>query len=111
MKPHVAIVAASLDIIGGQGVQAKSLMDALARDGYPVSLVPINPEFPTPLQGVRKIPYARTAINQARYLPSLARLASVDVVHVFSASYWSFLLAPLPAMAAIWPACRRAAAC
>jgi glycosyltransferase involved in cell wall biosynthesis len=99
MQPHVAIVAASLDIIGGQGVQAQSLMDALARDGYPVSFVPINPVFPPPLHCVRNVRYARTVINQLLYLPSLARLASADVVHVFSASYWSFLLAPLPAMA------------
>jgi glycosyltransferase involved in cell wall biosynthesis len=28
----------------------------------------------------------------------LGRLAGYDVVHVFSASYWSFLLAPFPAM-------------
>jgi glycosyltransferase involved in cell wall biosynthesis len=33
------------------------------------------------------------------YLPGLAHLASADVVHVFSASYWSFLIAPVPAMA------------
>ncbi len=44
--------------------------------------------------------YVRTCANQMLYLPSLARLASVDVVHVFSASYWSFLLAPVPAMIA-----------
>jgi len=31
-------------------------------------------------------------------VPGLARLAGVDVAHVFSASYASFLLAPLPAM-------------
>ena len=34
------------------------------------------------------------------YLPSLARLAACDVAHVFSASYASFLLAPMPAMLA-----------
>jgi glycosyltransferase involved in cell wall biosynthesis len=42
----------------------------------------------------------RTLLNQALYLPSLARLRDADVVHVFSASYWSFLLAPAPAMLA-----------
>jgi glycosyltransferase involved in cell wall biosynthesis len=40
----------------------------------------------------------RTVVNQALYLPRLARLRRADVVHVFSASYWSFLLAPVPAM-------------
>ena len=32
------------------------------------------------------------------YVPSLARLWDADVVHIFSGSYWSFLLAPVPAM-------------
>ena len=47
---------------------------------------------------MRRVPYLRTLLNQALYLPSLVRLASADVVHVFSASFWSFLLAPVPAM-------------
>ena len=69
-----------------------------ARDGYPVTFVPINPRFPAALRWVRRVPYLRTLLNQALYLPSLVALARADVVHVFSASYWSFLLAPVPAM-------------
>jgi hypothetical protein len=98
-KPRVAVVAASLDILGGQGVQASRLVDALARDGYAATFLPINPRFPSRMRRVRDVPYLRTSVNQMLYLPSLARLASVDIVHVFSASYWSFLLAPVPAMA------------
>jgi L-malate glycosyltransferase len=98
-KPRVAVVAASLDILGGQGVQADRLVDALARDGYDVTFVPINPRFPSGIRSLRQIRFVRTSVNQLLYLPSLMRLASVDIVHVFSASYWSFLLAPLPAMA------------
>jgi glycosyltransferase involved in cell wall biosynthesis len=37
-------------------------------------------------------------VNEALYIPTLARLRRADVVHVFSASYWSFLLAPAPAL-------------
>jgi glycosyltransferase involved in cell wall biosynthesis len=45
------------------------------------------------------IKYLRTAITQAVYWPSLLRqLRKADVVHVFSASYFSFFLAPLPAV-------------
>jgi glycosyltransferase involved in cell wall biosynthesis len=99
-KPRVAIVAASLDILGGQGVQARSLVESLRADGYPVSFLPINPRFPKGLRRLHDVKYARTLVNQLMYLPGLARLASADVVHVFSASYWSFLLAPAPAMAA-----------
>jgi L-malate glycosyltransferase len=92
-------VAASLDILGGQGVQAHRLVAGLARDGYTVTFVPINPRFPSVIRSLHGIRFVRTSINQLLYLPSLIRLASADIVHVFSASYWSFLLAPLPAMA------------
>jgi glycosyltransferase involved in cell wall biosynthesis len=96
----VAVVAASLDILGGQGVQADRLVDALAGDGYDVTFVPINPRFPSGIESLRKVRFVRTSINQLLYLPSLMRLSSVDIVHAFSASYWSFLLAPVPAMVA-----------
>jgi L-malate glycosyltransferase len=98
-NPHVAIVAASLDILGGQGVQARILVDALRADGNHVAFIPINPRFPRPLARLRRYPGVRTAVNQCLYVPGLARLAVTDVAHVFSASYASFLLAPLPAMA------------
>ena len=97
--PRVAIVAASLDILGGQGVQALSLLEALRADGQPVTFLPINPRFPRGLGGLRRLPGVRTVVNQSLYLPGLARLANVDVAHIFSASYASFLLAPAPAMA------------
>ncbi|HET9359769.1 MAG TPA: glycosyltransferase family 4 protein [Vicinamibacterales bacterium] len=97
-RPHVAIVAASLEILGGQGVQAHGLVGGLRQDGHSVRFIPINPRFPTGLQWARRLRYLRTIVNQALYLPSLARLAGSDVVHVFSASYLSFLLAPVPAM-------------
>jgi glycosyltransferase involved in cell wall biosynthesis len=98
--PRVAIVATSLDVLGGQGVQARSLVEALDSDGRPVTFLPINPAFPAGLGWLRRVRYLRTLANQALYLPGLARLAAADVAHVFSASYMSFLLAPLPAMAA-----------
>ena len=99
-RPRIALVAASLDILGGQGVQARALVEALRGDGYGVTFVPINPRFPRGLGWLRRIPYARTLVNQVLYVPSLVRLARADVVHVFSASFWSFLLAPVPAMLA-----------
>jgi glycosyltransferase involved in cell wall biosynthesis len=97
-KPRIALVAASLDILGGQGVQAASLVESLTADGYDVMFVPINATFPRGLRWMRRIPGLRTLVNQNLYVPSLIRLDAADVVHVFSASYWSFLLAPVPAM-------------
>jgi len=98
--PRVTLVAASLEILGGQGVQAQALLEELRREGYPVCFLPVNPAFPAPLRWLRRVPYARTLLNQILYLPSLIALRRTDVAHVFSASYWSFLLAPAPALVA-----------
>lgn len=99
-RPRITIVAASLDILGGHGVQARALIEGLRHDGYQVSFVPINPRFPLGLRWLRRFPYVRTLINQLLYVPSLLRFRHADVIHVFSASYWSFLLAPVPAIVA-----------
>ena len=96
--PRVALVAASREIVGGHYVQVEALERALTADGYAVTFVPINPPPPSALAWVRRIPGVRTAVTQALYWPSLAQLRHVDVVHVFAASYWSFLLSPVPAI-------------
>jgi glycosyltransferase involved in cell wall biosynthesis len=98
--PHITVVVASLDILGGQSIQARSLMDGLRDSGYAVDLLPMNPRFPKGLGWLRRLPYVRTVLNQILYLPSLVALRKSDVAHVFSASYWSFLLAPVPALLA-----------
>ena len=97
---RVAVVAANLDILGGQGVQAQALVHSLCDDGVDATLVPINPRFPIGMRWMRQLPYARTVVNELLYVPGLSRLAMYDVAHVFSASYTSFLLAPVPAMLA-----------
>ncbi|HSN18142.1 MAG TPA: glycosyltransferase family 4 protein [Gammaproteobacteria bacterium] len=96
--PRVMLVAAGLEILGGQGIQAKALAEGLREEGYAVSFLPVNPEFPRGFRWLRRMRYVRTVFNQLFYLPSLIKLRRSDVVHVFSASYWSFLLAPTPAL-------------
>lgn len=100
VRCRVTMVAASLEILGGQGVQAFSLLERLQSEGHEVHFLPINPAFPAWLRALKRVPYLRTLVNQLLYLPSLCRLRHADTVHVFSASYWSFLLAPVPAMLA-----------
>jgi glycosyltransferase involved in cell wall biosynthesis len=96
---RVAVVAASLDILGGQGIQARALCDRLRDDGHDVVFVPVNPRLPPGLGVVRRFRGVRTIVNQLLFLPTLLRLWHADAVHVFSASYWSFLLGPAPAVA------------
>jgi glycosyltransferase involved in cell wall biosynthesis len=97
---RVAIVAASLRFVGGQAVQAKYLLDRWRHDPeIEVSFVPIDPVPTPPVDRLLRVKYARTVVTQLWYWPLLfRRLRHVDVVHVFSASYASFLLSPLPAI-------------
>jgi glycosyltransferase involved in cell wall biosynthesis len=99
-QPRIALVVASLDILGGHAVQALTLAHHLRGEGYEVTLVAVNPRPPRGLSWVRRMPGLRTLVTQALYLPSLRRLRDADVVHVFAASYWSFLLGPAPALVA-----------
>jgi glycosyltransferase involved in cell wall biosynthesis len=97
---NIAIVAPSMGILGGQAVQASRLIRAW-RDDADVHawLVPINPIPPAPFRWTVNVKYLRTVATQLTYWPLLvAELRKADVVHVFSASYFSFLLAPLPAV-------------
>ena len=100
MPIRVAIVCASLRILGGQAVQAQRMLEGW-RDDPDVDawLMPINPVPPPPFDRLLRVKFARTLVTQAWYWPLLLReLRRADVVHVFSASYSSFLLAPLPAV-------------
>jgi glycosyltransferase involved in cell wall biosynthesis len=101
LKPvRVVIVAPSLDILGGQAVQAARLLERLRQEpGVEVDFLPVNPRLPGVLRKLQAIKYVRTAVTSIAYLASLFnRLRKYDVVHIFSASYLSFLLAPTPAI-------------
>jgi len=101
--PHplrVAIVVASRRILGGHSVQAGRLLKAWRTDGsVDPWIVPIDPLPPPPIDLLLGVKYLRTLVTQLWYWPLLVReLRRADVVHVFAASYTSFLLAPLPAV-------------
>jgi L-malate glycosyltransferase len=96
---RVALVAPSLRYVGGQSVQADLLLASWQNDAeVEARLIPIDPVFPSGLSWIQKIPFLRTLIREPFYVCSLWRdLKSADIAHIFSASYWSFLLAPTPA--------------
>lgn len=97
---RIAVVAPSSDLPGGQALLASLHVAALRGDGHQVTFLPINPPPPARLQWMTAHTGLRTLATEASYLPSLSRLSHVDAVHVFSAAYWSFLIAPAPAMLA-----------
>jgi len=100
-KLRVAIVAPSLDILGGEAVQADRLLRAWRGDPeFDARLVPINPTAGRLLGRLGHVRYVRALASELAYLPLLVReLSHADVVHVFSRAYFWFLLAPLPAIA------------
>jgi glycosyltransferase involved in cell wall biosynthesis len=97
---RICIVAPSLDIVGGQAVVAQRLLEHLKGDAdLALSFLPHNPRLPGVLRALQRVRYVRTVSTSVAYLASLLReLPRHDVIHVFSASYWSFLLAPAPAV-------------
>jgi len=101
-KLRVAIVAPSIDLPGGQSVQADRLLNAWRGDpDVDVWLVPIRWALPRLLRAARRVRFVRTAIAEMCYAPRLVPgIARADVVHVFAAPYAAFLLAPLPALIA-----------
>ncbi|MGH9530550.1 MAG: glycosyltransferase [Terriglobales bacterium] len=96
---RVSIVAASLRYVGGQSVQADLLLRNWQNDPeIEAKLIPIDPPFPPGLKWIERIPLLRTIVREPLYLLALWRgLKKADVAHIFSASYWSFLIAPVPA--------------
>ena len=99
---RVLIVAASLDILGGQAVEAQRILRGLSVEpSVEVSFLPVNPRLPGVLRGLQRVKYVRTVVTSLMYWALLlARVPRYDVLHVFSPSYFSFLLAPTPAVLA-----------
>jgi len=95
----VAVVGPSLRYVGGQSVQADLLLRHWKDDpDVQASFIPVDPRFPAGLRWVARVPALRTAVRTPFYLAGLWRgLRDVDVAHIFSASYSSFVVAVFPA--------------
>ena len=97
---RVLIVAPSLGILGGQAVQADRLLTRLrAESSLEVGFLPVNPDLPGALGALQRIKYVRTIVTSMMYVALLLlRVPRYDVLHIFSASYSSFVIAPTPAI-------------
>jgi len=96
---RVAVVAPSLRWVGGQAVQADLLLRNWKDDAeVEARFIACDPRLPLGMRWIERIPFLRTVVRQPLYCWKLWRgLKDVEVAHIFSASYWSFLLAPAPA--------------
>ena len=97
---RVLLIAPSLDILGGQAVQATRLLSVLNQvPGLVVKFFPINPRPPKPLLWIRRVPYLRTATTFSLYASRLAWEAPKhDILHIFSAGLSSYTLWTIPAL-------------
>lgn len=93
-------MAPSLDIFGGQSRQAVRLLSGLrAEPSLDVGFLPHNPRLPRVLRWLERVKYVRTLVRTLIYCVTLlVRLPWYDVVHIFSASYYSYLISALPAL-------------
>jgi L-malate glycosyltransferase len=98
-KIRVGIVVASLDILGGQAIAALRLLERLSQTSHICAeLIPINPRLPRAFRWLQRIKYIRTLVTFIYYVVTLlVKVPRFDVLHIFSASNFSFLLAPAPA--------------
>jgi glycosyltransferase involved in cell wall biosynthesis len=98
MPLRILVTAPSMEIVGGQSVQALRLLEALKqRNGVAVEFQPINPALPGVFAALQRVKYLRTVVTEAAYVFQLIRrIPRCDAVHSFSAGYWSFLLAAAP---------------
>src|ERR1700730_15183591 len=98
-RVRVCIIAPSRGYVGGQSVQADLLRRHWENDpDIEISFIAVDPPLPKSFAWAEGIPGLRTILREPIYLWHLWRgLRDVDVAHIFSASYWSFLLAPAPA--------------
>ncbi len=100
-KLRVLIVAPSLDILGGQSRQAIRLMEGLRKEPeLEVSFLPHNPRLPGVLRSLQRIKYVRTVLTTLYYVALLLwRVRQYDIIHIFCASYYSYSMSAIPALA------------
>lgn len=90
----------SQKLLGGQEVQLDQLANDWSEDELVIaSAVTYQPNLPSFLEFVEPVPVLRTIVRFPFYMASLWRaISEAEIVHAFSASRSSFLIATLPAL-------------
>jgi len=97
---NVLIAAPSPEIIGGQSRQAVRLIEGLRKESMlNVAFLPHNPKLPAFLRWLQSIKYVRTVVTSLLYWGMLLiSVPKYDIIHVFSASYYSYSFSVIPAL-------------
>ncbi|HJZ74986.1 MAG TPA: glycosyltransferase family 4 protein [Vicinamibacterales bacterium] len=98
---RVLLVAPSLQILGGQAVQATRLLSAISKDpSVTIDFQPLDPQLPAALGFVKHMKFVRTVVTWLEYVGILLlRARHYDILHVFTAAYTSYMLWTIPALA------------
>lgn len=98
-KIKVLIIAPSAPLVGGQAVQARRIVNNFADESrLQVDLQPNNPQWFPRLQQIKLV---RSVLTPLFYLIELLiKVPRYDVIHVFSASYFTFVYVTIPALLA-----------
>lgn len=94
---RVLLIAPSLEIVGGQSLQADALRRLFARAGnVEMAFAPNNPKLPA---GLGNLKYVRTLLKFLIFLPTVFRRAlRSDILHIFTPAYTSYFFWSVPAM-------------
>jgi glycosyltransferase involved in cell wall biosynthesis len=97
---RVLVVGPSLDILGGQSRQIVRLLDYFRNEpSITMEFLAVNPRMPRGFRWVRRVKYARTIFTALMYwFRLLLKAPGCDVLHIFSASYYSYLVCAAPAI-------------
>lgn len=97
---RVLLIAPSLEILGGQAVQATLLLATLRREpSVEIEFQPINPRPARPFGWLTRIKFVRTIVTNVIYSVQLIqRVPRADLIHAFSAGKSSYVLWTVPAL-------------
>jgi len=97
---RVLFLAPSLRKLGGQALQCSKLMERLRTEpSLQLDFMAHDPQMPAGFRWMQRIKYLRTVVTTLLYWSRLlARVSRYDVLHIFSASYYSYLLSVAPAI-------------
>jgi len=98
---RVLLLAPGMHILGGQAVQGQRLVEEFRKDpSVQVDFLSLAPPLTGILRPFRNVKLLRTVLTLLVYLPQVIRhVPSYEVIHVFAASYWGYLLWSVPPVA------------
>ena len=97
---HVLMIGPSMNIVGGQAVQASRLFSALEQlPQLAMKFFPIGSRLPNGLAWASRVPLLRTVISFGVYIFRVASaIGKHDVIHIFTAGLSSYTLWTIPAL-------------